>query len=428
MTYVNAVKYIKSCENGIPSPERMRLLCRYLGDPQRQMKFVHIAGGSGKSSCASMLSMMLTEAGYRVGSLTSPFIREHREMVSVNKEPLSHADFAKFVEKVALAAKKMKEDIETAALPPEESADVAISDASAKPKITKNLLEGKIDPTPISREIICAAALLAFKHYDCNISILECGESRADPTGIIDPPLVAVICGTSFTEEQLRTGAGIIRRGTREVVTSAPAGEAYSTILDSCVRTGSRLTVPAKGELRPIHSGLSTKTFEYRGKTYSVPYCSEYQLTNALIAIETVYSLRRTGVTLHSEDISRGISKAKIPLRFELLSISPFMIIDCPSGKNDGQAFCDSLSSISASLGRSVTLVTPADFDCVLPEMLEERGFTVLNHLSPKIEADDKRVARIAASMSPEDTLLVLGTPEFCGRLKAHISKMLAYR
>jgi len=427
MTYVNAVKYLNAHKDGTPSPERMRLLCRYLSDPQRQLRFVHIAGGPGKTSCAQMLSVILCESGYKIGMLTTSFVKEPREMISVGNKAISHNDFAKYVEQVAIATSKMKSDIKKAA-----EYDSAVLNEPEKnsqhPKITKNLLDGKILPDPTYSEIICAAAFIAFKSNDCNISLLECGESRADPSGIIDPPLVAVVCGTTLSEEQLRTGAGIIRRGTREVVTSVSIGDAYTTILDSCVRVGSRLTVPARAELHHISFGLGGRTFEYRGKSYTIPNCAEYQLTNALVAIETVYALRRTGIALRSEDVARGINNARTPLKFEILSASPAIILDCPKSPADIVSFCESLAKISHIIGKNIISVTPSSESIISNEILESYGFSLKEHFYPLTELNDKEVALKSARLSSEETMLIIGPQDFSGRIKNRILKMLSYR
>ena len=426
MTYVNAVKYINSHKNGTPSPERMRLLCRYLSDPQRQLKVVHIAGGAGKTSCAQMLSTILGECGYNIGILTTSFVKEPREMISVGNNYISHNDFAKYIEYVASSAAKMKNDILMATQNNDEQ--IGESDTSLQhPKITKNLLDGKISPDPTASEIICAAALLAFKDKDCNISVLECGESRADPTGIIDPPLVALICGTTLSEEQLRTGVGIIRRGTREVVTSA-SGEGYNAVLDACVRVGSRLTVPARAELHPTSFGLSGRSFEYRGKNYSLPSCAEYQLTNALVTIETVYALRRTGVALHSEDVARALRKARIPLKFEMLSLFPSIIVDCPQATQNAISFCESLGKISSLISKEVILVCEPENNAVPSELLESYGFNVKETITPVTEKEDKQAAIIASKLKSEETMIIIGSLAFAGRVKNQILKVLSFR
>lgn len=425
MTYINAVKFLNSRAEGVPSPERMRLLCRYLGDPQRQLRFIHIAGGAGKSSTATMLSVILAESGYKIGRLTTSMVREDRELISLSNSPISHKDFAKYVEQVVSAAEEMKADILSASDSGEPVEDDN-SRSNKKPKITKNLLEGRISPDPIRSEIVTAAAFLAFRENDCNLTLLECGESRADPTSIIDPPLVSVVCGKSFSEDQLRTGVGIIRRGTREVVSSAPMGEAYNAILDACVRTGARLTVPARGELKLTRSGLGSRDFEYRGKEYSVPFCAEYQLMNALTAIETVYALRRTGTALHSADVARGISRARIPLRFELFAASPAVIIDGAATKDESLTLCESLRAVSHMIGNRLVLVSDGQI-CLSTEQLEENGFSVVEEMSPVTEADDKRVAARLHRLCPDEVMLIIGSLSFTGRVKNAVLRFMAY-
>ena len=185
MTYVNSVKYINAHSIDVsPSPERMRLLCHYLDNPQRQLKCVHIAGGSGKTCCTQMLSVILKESGYSVGAFTSPFVKEHREMITIDQAPISHELFALCAEKVANAAAKMEADILNAANEPsnDEGSDEQATTPPTHPKITKNLLEGKIAPSPVAAEILCAIAFLAFKKNRCNLVLLECGAAARSVT------------------------------------------------------------------------------------------------------------------------------------------------------------------------------------------------------------------------------------------------------
>ncbi|MGN1047730.1 MAG: bifunctional folylpolyglutamate synthase/dihydrofolate synthase, partial [Eubacteriales bacterium] len=92
MTYINALKKILQLprSSGAPTLERMRLLCRYLGDPQKKLKFVHIAGTNGKGSCAAMLDTVLREAGYRTGRFISPYVLDFRERMTVDGEMITH--------------------------------------------------------------------------------------------------------------------------------------------------------------------------------------------------------------------------------------------------------------------------------------------------------------------------------------------------
>ena len=428
MTYINAVKYINSTSSA-PSPERMRMLCRYLGDPQgRPMRFVHIVGGRGKTSSAIMLSTVLSEAGYRVGRFVSPQIFELRERICIDGTPLTHAEFSEYVHRVSLAAAKMKEDI-SLVLAEASSDQAAPSESTARYKITKNLLEGKIDPTPSPDEIVCAAALIAFKEKGCDISILECGDSRADPTGVIDPPLVSFVCGAALDQEQLRTAGGSIRRGTREVVCSAIGREAYGTISGACAKNGSRMTVPAYGELSIRESGLGGRVFDYRGKTYAVPFSAEYHMSNALAAIETVYALRRTGVPLHSADVARGIAKARIPLRFEIISVSPTIIIDSAESESDITILRDSLAGISHLIGKRLTKLVPENFNTEICDgIFLESGFEEIATEKLGSRMIFKKLSAIISKLTENDVVLVLGSPEFTGNIKKELERALAYR
>lgn len=417
MTYVNARKYLAAHRGIRSSPERMKLLCRYIDDRIRHRKCVHIAGGSGKTSCALMLTSVLDASGLNTGVFTRPISGEERESVSVGGCTLSCTEFALCTEKVSKAAKAMTADILAARSDPLTQSSL---------KITKNLLEGKISPEPSYDELLCAVALVCFAESRCDVMILECGDSRADPTGVIEPPAVSVICGSTPTQEQLRTGIGIIRRGTREVVSSVSPGDAYSAVLNACVRAGSRLTVPARAELTLLRHSLGGRDFEYRGKKYHIPLCPEYQAQNSLTAIEAAYALRRTGVSIGGDSVVFGLAGAKIPLRFELISLSPFIVADCPASESDAAAFCESLKELSDRFGKDAFLVTPkSEASPVGAKILAEHGITVRNVLHPSTDRDMRETARVAAALSDNESMLILGDPSFVGRVTYSIRKHL---
>ncbi len=417
MTYVNARKYLSAHRGIQPSPERMKLLCRYIDDRIRHKKCVHIAGGSGKTSCALMLASILDTSGLKTGVFTRPAAGEERSSIAVGGTALSCTDFALCTDRVSKAAKAMTADILAA------KSNTLTQSAS---KITKNLLEGKISPEPSYDELLCAVALVCFAEARCDVMILECGDSRADPTGVIEPPAVSVICGSTLTQEQLRTGIGIIRRGTREVVSSVSPGEAYSAVLNSCVKAGSRLTVPARAELTLLHRNLGGRDFEYRGKEYHLPLCPEYQAQNALTAIEAAYALRRTGVSIDGDSVVRGLAKAKVPLRFELISLSPFIAADCPASGTDAAAFCESLGELSEYFGKDTVLVTPeTEGSPVGAEMLALCGIKVRNVLHPSTDRDMRETAGTASALSAGESMLILGDPDFTGRVTYSIRKHL---
>ena len=90
MTYTEAMAYIDTVEwkGSRPGLERITELCRLLGDPQKELRFIHIAGTNGKGSVSAMLDSILRSAGYRVGLFTSPFIERFNDRIRFGGEDL----------------------------------------------------------------------------------------------------------------------------------------------------------------------------------------------------------------------------------------------------------------------------------------------------------------------------------------------------
>ena len=86
MNYDEALNYIHSISWTFTKPglERIGELCRRLGNPQNDLKFVHVVGTNGKGSFCSMLDSVLRSASYKVGLFTSPYIKEFTERIRVS--------------------------------------------------------------------------------------------------------------------------------------------------------------------------------------------------------------------------------------------------------------------------------------------------------------------------------------------------------
>lgn len=138
MTYTEAVQYIHSVtwKGSVPGLSRITELCESIGNPQDSLSFVHIAGTNGKGSFCSMLSSVLTEAGYTVGLFTSPFVKEFNERFRVNGENISDDELAEVTEFVKPHADKMTD-------------------------------------SPTEFELITAIAFEYFKRKKCDIVVLE---------------------------------------------------------------------------------------------------------------------------------------------------------------------------------------------------------------------------------------------------------------
>ena len=151
MNYEEAIQYIHSvnwtfCKPGL---ERISELCEGLNNPQNTLKFIHVAGTNGKGSFCSMLSSVLKEAGYRVGTFTSPYVKFFNERMAINGEPISDGELCDICEYVKPIADSMTDK-------------------------------------PTEFELITAIAFEYFARNKCDIVVLECGlGGRLDSTNII---------------------------------------------------------------------------------------------------------------------------------------------------------------------------------------------------------------------------------------------------
>jgi dihydrofolate synthase/folylpolyglutamate synthase len=75
------------------------LLSKYLGNPEENLKFIHVAGTNGKGSTSHLLASVLQEAGYKVGLYTSPHLKDFRERIKINGKEISEDFVCEFIEK-----------------------------------------------------------------------------------------------------------------------------------------------------------------------------------------------------------------------------------------------------------------------------------------------------------------------------------------
>ncbi len=354
MTPGNALKRIAAFPrtNGRATLARMSLLCRYLGDPQNKMKYIHIAGTNGKGSVAAMTDVILRCAGYKVGRYISPYILDFRERMTVDGKMIPFTELPIYTKKVLAAVSKMESDI--AAAKWGENVNVPIPE---------ELLTGEIPSTPVQFEIVTAIAFLFFLECRCDIVVLECGlGGRYDATNVIPAPLAAVLCGIGIDHAELlgdtcakiaEEKSGIIKKGTGAVISAPQVTDALLPISERCRALDCALTVAGKADV--VRSGPLGLEFAYKGELYDLALCAAYQATNASVVLEIVRALGELGMTVPARAVKGGFMRAHFPARFEVLSISPTVIVDGAHNEHGIIAFCKSVRAMSESLKGDVT-------------------------------------------------------------------------
>ena len=109
MKYEQAMEYLEEMNQrgSVLGLESSRELCRRLGDPQKKLQFVHIAGTNGKGSILAYVSTVLAAAGYKTGRYISPVIRDYRERIQVNGHLITKKAVGELMEQVRDAAESM---------------------------------------------------------------------------------------------------------------------------------------------------------------------------------------------------------------------------------------------------------------------------------------------------------------------------------
>lgn len=357
MTVEEALSYIHRTkwQGTKPGLERTERLLSYLGDPHKDLKFVHVAGTNGKGSTCAMIASILRQSGLRTGLYTSPYIRVFNERMQVNGAMISDEELVAITEEMMPYAEKMRDD------------------------------------SPTEFEWITAAAMLYFKRRACDIVVLEVGMGgELDSTNVIAPPECAVICAIGLdhtaylgdtVEKIAHAKAGIIKNGTPTVMYPAERG-VTEVIETACATHGSRLTSPDFSALRIKEATIDGIVFDYKNlHDLHLPLVGTYQPYNAAMAIETAKVLSERGYPIDENTIRKGIAAVTWQGRFEILRKDPVFILD---GSHNPHGMQATVASFGEYFGtRKIHFVIGAMADKDVTQMLSlllphaERFYTV---------------------------------------------------
>lgn len=285
--------------------ESMRELLHRLGDPQNELKFIHISGTNGKGSVLAYLSTILSGAGYRTGRYISPTLFSYRERIQVDGEYIEKEPLACHVTAIAAAA----EDMQKAGL-----------------------------PSPTVFEIETALAFLYFKEKRCDIVTLEVGcGGLLDATNVITTTVMEVIASISMDHTDLlgdtlakiaAQKAGIIKPDTM-VVSAQQKSEAAQVIEDTCKEQHCILQMVDESKISNVHYGAEGQTFSYKTwENVAISLAGSYQIKNAALALEGVEALRKLGYALSDQQVREGMAHTVWRGRFTTLRRDPTVIID----------------------------------------------------------------------------------------------------
>jgi len=276
------------------SLDHFKALLDQLGNPQYNLKTVHIAGTNGKGSTTNYLRSILQTAGYKVGTFTSPHLEVHNDRIRINNHFISDDDLLSY----------------------------------------GNRFYDLIEKNELSMfEIDTLIAIYYFIENEVDIAVFEVGlGGRLDATNVITP-LVSLITSIGYDhmdilgntlEEISFEKAGIIKQKV-PLITSEEKENCLFVFKSVCEERHSdyyRIQQPLN--IRANHN----ISFTYRDLDITLNTLAFYQVKNASLAIESAFYLRECGFTITNNSIRIGLLNTQWKGRFEIISNSPLIIVD----------------------------------------------------------------------------------------------------
>ncbi|MCL2377174.1 MAG: bifunctional folylpolyglutamate synthase/dihydrofolate synthase [Defluviitaleaceae bacterium] len=306
-----------------------------LGNPQDDLKIIHVAGTNGKGSFCAMMASILAEAGYRAGCFISPHLEVFNERFTINGQMISDDDFAACMGKVVTASRKLFGD----------------------------------DDCFSYFEILTLLAFVYFYERQVDFLLLEVGiGGRLDATNVIKSPLLAVIMSIGMdhmeilgnTIEEIATEkAGIIKENC-PVVLYPDVDVVYNKIASIATTRNAKIYNADEIEVEMTAATPNVTEFfasnEKLSKTcFTLNLAGRHQLQNARVVIAAALALNEAGCKITTHAMQQGLASVQWHGRMEIVSESPIIILEGAHNLQGAQAAAQSMATLFAD--KEITLV-----------------------------------------------------------------------
>lgn len=322
MNYREAMAYMEELQQygSVMGLESIRELCARLENPQDQLRFVHIAGTNGKGSVLAYVSTVLSAAGYRTGRYLSPTVKEYRERFQIDGRMITQSGLCKYLEQVKAAAEEMA-------------------------------AEGLPHPTPF--EVETAVAFLYFLDKQCDIVVLEAGMGGAlDATNVIATTLAAVFTSISMDHigvlgddigQIARTKAGIIKDKCY-VISARQMPEVMKVLRQTALARKAKFYTADADRAKHVRYGMTKQHFSYdKYKNLEITMAGQFQIENAVLALETLTALGRQGYPVAEDRLRLGMAQTRWTGRFDVIGTKPLFIADGAHNEDASRRLSESI-------------------------------------------------------------------------------------
>ncbi len=306
MNFQECMKFVNSySKSGKPVTDLSRAehLMKLVGNPEKRLDFIHVAGTNGKGSTVEYISNALIYSGYKVGQFTSPFVLHYTDRIRINGREIDEKSFCEICE----------------------------------------FIKNRIDDQPYSQfEITMAIAMWWFDMEGCDIVVLEAGiGGLLDCTNVIESPLLCIITSISLdhtailgdtVEKIAEQKAGIIKEKSITIL-SADNNKSISKIIRKTAEKKKSFFVQPIESSIEICDTISTTHFSYKKKKkkkkYKLSMAGNCQVFNAVTAIEACFWLRtRYGFKIPEESIEKSLETTCVKARMQYIYGEPTVIVD----------------------------------------------------------------------------------------------------
>lgn len=398
MDYSDALAYIHSRRRfgSTLGLERIETLLALLGNPERSVKCIHVAGTNGKGSTSAMFAEVFTRAGYKTGLYVSPYVEDFRERIQIDRRLIPERDLARWVETLIPLAEETE----------------------------------RITGTPVTEfELETALAFAYYAEEKCDLAVMEVGlGGRFDATNVIEKPLLSVICyiGLDHTAILGDTYAkiafekcGIIKRGCPVVSYARQRPEALAVIREECRKKESPLLLPDPGALEILSLSPEGSEFLYRKKRYRLAIPGEHIVKNALSVIEGCLALDPLFPGIGGR-IGEALSGVSFGGRFE--KVAPDLYIDAAHNPDCVDAVSDTVEKLFPGRKLVIVMGMLADKDhayCVEKIARAADFFFAVTPDSPRAQS---------AEITAREAKPFVPSAEACSSLREAAEKAIAVR
>jgi dihydrofolate synthase/folylpolyglutamate synthase len=368
-----------------PNLDNITILLRHLGNPEKKLQFIHVAGTNGKGSTSHLLASIFQEHGFKTGLFTSPHLLDFRERIKVNGKEIDEKNVIDFVAKI------------------------------------KNI---PIDFSPSFFEISFAMALFHFNASKCTICIIETGlGGRLDSTNIITP-LLSIITNIGLDHQQFLGD-------TREKIAGEKAGIIKQHIPVLVAQKDTETSSVFENKAKQMKSKLHWVDFSLQFPTDLRGSYQQQNVATAYCATKILQSILKLKEAFILKGLKHVQQNNPIRGRMEIISNTPLTIIDAAHNEEGIIELMKSINEINfnrlhliygASSDKNVTKIVknfPKDAFLYFSEFKNERSAgmnsmkentSALTQNKQFFTSSSEAYTCVKSKVNPDDLIVIFGS------------------